>query len=82
MTNDLDALVRENLAFIHNEMRTQTNLARQYGADSMSFEQEMEQLREYIHDAGEYGLAYESIVVAAEEVPFVFSSRAAVKPPN
>ena len=45
----------------------------------MTFEEEMAQIGEYIHDAGEYGLAYEVIVVNAEEVPFVLSSKAAVK---
>lgn len=79
MTKDLDKLVKENLLFILSEMKQQADLAEYYGGDQMSFEDEMKQVDEFICDVGEYGIAYESIVVAAEEVPFVLSSKAAVK---
>ena len=79
MNKELDELVRTNLLLIHSEMLQQENLAGHYGGDGLSFHEEMQQIAEYIHDAGEYGIAYESIVVNAEEVPFILSSKAAVK---
>lgn len=44
----------------------------------MSFDEEMEQIREYIEDAGEYAIAYESLVANLEQVPFVISGKAAI----
>lgn len=78
MSVDLDRLVRDNLAAIHSEMSGQRSVASHYPPDQLSFDEEMEQIREYIHDAAEYGLAYELIVLNAQEAPFVFTARAAV----
>ncbi len=78
MSPDLSTLVRHNLAAIHSEMSRQVSVASHYPSDRLSFQGTMEQIREYIHEAEEYGLAYELIVLNALEVPFTLSSRAAV----
>jgi hypothetical protein len=70
--------IRERLRGVLSEMREQSHLANHFGDVSLSFDEEMEQIREFIEDAGEYGIAYESIVSALEEVPFVLSGKAAV----
>ena len=78
MTGLTTNLIRERLQGVLDEMRKQSHLANHFGGASLSFDEEMEQLREFIEDAGEYGVAYESIVSALEDVPFVLSGKAAV----
>ena len=69
--------VDERLLCVLSEMRLQSQVATHYGGASLSFDEEMEQIREFI-EAGEYGIAYESIVSSLEDVPFVVSGKAAV----
>ncbi len=76
---DIDSFVETRLQDILEEMKTQDELAIHYSPDSLSFGEEIEQIREYVEDAGEYSLAYESIVVNLEEVPFGLSSSNAIK---
>ncbi len=71
-------LIEERLRLVLTEMREQSNVADHFGGESLSFDEEMEQIREHIEDAGEYGVAYESIVSALEDVPFLLSGKAAV----
>jgi hypothetical protein len=70
--------IKERLRRLLSEMREQSQLASYFGGESLSFEEEMEQIREFIEDAGEYGIAYESIVSALEDIPFKISGKAAV----
>lgn len=79
MTSANAEFIRERLLSVLSEMREQSHLGKHFGGDSLSFVEEMDQLREYIEDAGEYGIAYESIVSALEDVPFTLSGKAAVK---
>ncbi|NIR13144.1 MAG: hypothetical protein GWN86_04015 [Desulfobacterales bacterium] len=44
----------------------------------MSYDEEMYQIKEYIELAGEYALAYETIVSTLEVHPFVLSGRSSV----
>ena len=39
----------------------------------------MRQLHEYISVAGEYGIAYESIIATLEQIPFTLSAAVAIK---
>lgn len=79
MTELTATLIRERLRGVLDEMRKQSHLANYFGGASLSFGEEMGQVREFIEEAGEYGIAYESIVSALEDVPFVLSGKAAVK---
>ena len=79
MTLDRRELVRQNLSFILSELVSQSDLADHFGGDNLSFDEQMEQLRLFIEDVGEYGVAYEVIVATAEQAPFTFSSKAAIK---
>jgi hypothetical protein len=75
---DLDELVRSNLEYVLLELERQSNLAHCYPDERLSFKDEMLQIREYI-GVGEYNLAYESILVNLEQVPFTVSGLAAIK---
>ena len=75
----LDNIVRSRLMDVLQELRMQTDLARHYPENRLSFREQMEQLREYIADAGEFGIAYESIIANLEQIPFTLSGAATVK---
>jgi hypothetical protein len=47
--------------------------------EQLSFVDEVEQIRGWIEDHGEYGIAYEALIAMLEAFPFQVSSRAAVK---
>lgn len=71
-------LIEEKLLGLLNEMEIQTNLSSHYPDDRLSFTEEMSNIKKFIDIAGEYGLAYESIVANIEQVPFILSGKAAV----
>ncbi|QVL30060.1 hypothetical protein KIH39_14450 [Telmatocola sphagniphila] len=75
----LDKIVQSRLMDVLQELEMQKNLAVHYPENRLSFREQMEQLREYIADTGEYGIAYESIIADLEQIPFVLSGIAAVK---
>lgn len=75
----LDNIVRSRLMDVLLELQMQTSLATHYPKNRLSFRDQMEQIHEYIADAGEYGLAYESIIANLEQIPFTLSGVAAVK---
>jgi hypothetical protein len=70
--------IADRLRSVLREMREQSHLANQFGGDCLSFDEEMEQVREYIEDVGEYGIAYECVVSMLEKVQFVLSGKAAI----
>jgi hypothetical protein len=78
-SQDLDNVVQSRLIEVLLELQTQTSLARHYPDNRLSFEDEMRQLHEYISVAGEYSIAYESIIATLEQIPFILSGSAAVK---
>ncbi|GIW86672.1 MAG: hypothetical protein KatS3mg108_0996 [Isosphaeraceae bacterium] len=78
MSDEPSPAIEERLRRLVSELREQTHLVGYFGGSSLPFTEYMEQLREYVEDAGEYGIAYESIVSSLEEVPFVLSGKAAV----
>ena len=72
-------LIRDRLRFILAELRAQPPVAAHFSPETLSFGELIDQLDEYIEVAGEYGIAYESVVATLEQVPFVLSGKAAVK---
>lgn len=77
--SDHATIVARNLGSVLDEMESQTEVGKLYPPELMSFDEQMEQLRQYIEYAGEYAVAYESIVATLEEIPFVLSGPAAIK---
>lgn len=74
-TDDLDNLVCQRLGAILGELREQSNLATQHWDSREDFETEMNQIREYIEEAGEFGIAYDVIIANLAQVPFNLSSK-------
>lgn len=73
------SLVEANLLAVLAEVRDQPEVGSSFPAELQSYAEQVEQIREYIEDAGEYGIAYESLVSMLEEFPFRLSGRAAIK---
>ena len=71
-------LVESRLYLILLELRSQSHLSNYFGGATLSLDEELENIREYIEDAGEYGIAYDSIVSLLENAPFVLTSNAAL----
>jgi hypothetical protein len=78
MTSNSKEIITERLRAVLDEMKKQVQLSNHFGGESLSFDEEMEQIREYIEDAGEFGIAYEVLVANLEHIPFVISGKAAV----
>ena len=72
-------LIEANLLAVLAELRQQSDVGNAFPPELLSFAEQVEQLREWIEDAGEYGIAYESLVATLEGFPFQLSGRAAVK---
>lgn len=73
-----EAPVKQRLQAVFCEMKEQVHLSKHFGGELLSFDEEMEQIREYIEDASEFGIAYEVLVADLEQIPFVISGKAAV----
>jgi hypothetical protein len=71
--------IETGLLCILGELETQPEIAAHFPNDIMPYNELMQQLHEWITDAGEYGIAYESIVSLLEIMPFKLSGQAAVK---
>ena len=71
--------IESNLLFVLDELSTQSEVAVHFPSEMQSYDEQMEQVREYIVDAGEYGIAFEAIVSMLELFPFQLSGQASVK---
>jgi hypothetical protein len=69
--------VEANLSCVMREMAAHPEAADP--TDTASFEELMSDVRKWIEDHGEYGIAYEAMVVELERGAFHLSGRAAVK---
>jgi hypothetical protein len=71
-------LIKANLLVVLREVEAQPHVGKL--VDKLqSFNDQMQQLHEYLEIAGEYGIAYESLVRLLEQFPFQLSGRAAIK---
>jgi hypothetical protein len=75
---NLRSEIKARLASVLAEVEKQESLAASYPPNLLPFDDEMKQIHEWIEIAGEYGIAYESIVATIEALPFVLSGKAAV----
>jgi hypothetical protein len=71
--------LKTNLLGVLDEICDQKEVGKLFPKDGLSFSEHIEQLREWILSVGEYGIAYESLVVILEKYPFRVSGRAAVQ---
>jgi hypothetical protein len=68
--------IKNNLVQILDELKTKRV---ELPPELLSFEEQLQQLEEWINYAGEYGIAYESIVVLLEDQALQITGSAAVR---
>lgn len=78
MTTDAK-LIQSNLQFVLAEIGKQSRVGEEFSPDLQSFPEQVESIREWVEEAGEFGIAYEAIVAMLEKFPFQISGPAAVK---
>ena len=78
MKNDYE-FIENNLKFLLDEIKSQPEVASNFPPECLPFEEQVDLLSEWLQEAGEYGLAYESIVSMLEVFPFKLSGGAAIK---
>jgi hypothetical protein len=66
------------LLTVLKELESQEKVSANYPPHVLQFSDEMKQIHEYVELAGEYGLAYESLVATIESNPFVLSGKAVI----
>jgi hypothetical protein len=79
MNKELNSIVENNLSLIMKEISAQSEVAVNFPAEQLSYQEWIAQQNEWIEDVGEYGIAYEAIVSALTAYPFVLSGTATVK---
>ena len=72
-------LIEKNLLAVLAEIRSQPEVGESFPHEMQSYSEMLEQLREYVEDAGEYSVAYEVIVSTLQRFPFRLSGSACVK---
>ena len=72
-------LIKDKLTAVLSEIRVQAEVGKLFPPELRSFSEQVEQIREWIEDVGEYGVAYESLVSMLEERPFRLSGPTAIK---
>ncbi|MDR0588474.1 MAG: hypothetical protein LBG61_05835 [Burkholderiales bacterium] len=77
--SELYNIFENNLLFILSEIEDQDEVGNTFSSEMLSFSEEKENIREFIEDTGEYGIAYEALVAILETHPFRISSTAAIK---
>ena len=78
MMNHIE-LVELNLLDIISELEKQHEIGKTFPSEQLSFEEQIEQLREFILDAAEYGIAYESLVSLLSSYDFILTGKSSVK---
>lgn len=73
------SIVERNLLVVLAEIRNQPGVGGTFPKELQSFPDTIKQIAEYIEVAGEYGLAYESLVSMLEHFPFHLTGAAAIK---
>ena len=77
--NDNRALIEANLMAVLAEVGRQADVGHSFPAERLSFAAQVEQIREWIEDANECGIAYELLVSTLEQFPFQVSGPTVVK---
>ena len=72
-------IIKANLLAVLIEVRDQPDIGKCFSNKLQSYVEMIEQTREYIEDAGEFGIAYESLVCTLQSFPFQLSGAAAIK---
>lgn len=71
--------IKSNLLFILNEIFAQPEVAKYFPQEMQSYDEQINQVQEYLIEAGECQIAYEIIVSMLESFPFQLSGSASIK---
>lgn len=71
--------IEANLTEILAEISKQPTVGMSFPIEQQSYTEQIEQIREYIEEAGEYGIAYESMISMLEIYPFKLSGCVAIR---
>ncbi|HEX8589798.1 hypothetical protein [Pseudomonas sp.] len=72
-------LIENNLSIVLAELGSQPEVGSFFPPESLSYQEQIDQLSEWVNDAGEYGLVYENVVSMLEASTFKLSGKAAIK---
>lgn len=72
-------IVTQGLNAIMDEIRSQKNIGETFPQNMQCFDDWLEQMDELVKYAGEFSIAYESIVATLEQFPFAISGPTAVR---
>jgi hypothetical protein len=78
MVKSLRVEIKLRLLCVLGELEKQNNMASNYPVDVLPFADQMKQIHEWVEIAGEYEIAYESLVATIEAQPFVLTGKAAI----
>jgi hypothetical protein len=78
MVNARQAEIESRLLCVLSEIEKQRSVSASFPVGVLPFADEMKEIRENIEVAGEYGVAYETLVATIEVYPFVLSGKAAI----
>jgi hypothetical protein len=72
------AEIERRLLQVLCELQRQEDVASNYPPGALPFADEMRQIEEYIKLAGEYEIAYETLVATISTHPYILSGKAAI----
>jgi hypothetical protein len=74
-----NVFVEESLTALLEELESQPEMAIIFPPDILGYEDTLSNIREWLEDDGEYGLAYEVMVSLLERFDFKISGKSAVR---
>lgn len=72
-------VIESNLRAVLAEIQAQPEIGGVFPAELQTYADQVQQISEFIEQAGEYGVAYESLICMLERFPFTLSGPAAIK---
>lgn len=72
-------IIESNLRAVLAEIQAQPEIGGVFPAELQSYTDQVQQIAEFIEQAGEYGVAYESLICMLERFPFTLSGPVAIK---
>ncbi|MCW0922005.1 hypothetical protein ACYSTU_14355 [Pseudomonas glycinis] len=74
-----DVFVEKSLTALLEELESQPEMAIFFASDILGYEDTLSNIREWLEDDSEYGLAYEVMVSLLERFDFKISGKSAVR---
>ncbi|SDJ54726.1 hypothetical protein [Pseudomonas abietaniphila] len=72
-------VLESNLQMIFNEIKCQGQIGASFPPEMLSFDEQMEQMSEWLFDVGELELFYENLILLLDKYDFRISGSAAIR---